>query len=148
MKNSKQISKYLLFTGGGLASISAIALMLISSAAQQGAFSAISSVSDCQISFLKGGKGCDTTSPAFSVELWTQAGLAVGLVLLVAAAIVRFRRPEETPLASEKGTKTKHSKGGEDPSGFAQKLRDLQALRKEGLLTNEEFEAQKKKLLG
>lgn len=149
MENPKQTSKYFLYAGAGLSLISFLGLLSIQSARRAGAFGEIASVSDCQISFLKGGAGCeDSVSPYDAQEGLWQVGLVIGLLALGVAFWLRWaanNRPNSVPT---RGSKEKNSSIANSPGNIKEKLIALEELREEKLISEAEFKVRRDKLLG
>ncbi len=149
MDNQKNFGRYLLYIGAGLSILSLIGLISVQSARRSSAFSGIISVTDCQISFLKGGAGCtDPANPLDGQEALWQAGLVLGTISLGVAAWMNWaakNRPAPSPLNGAKGKGTSKAQGSSD---VKQKLVALQELREEKLISEAEFKSRRDRLLG
>jgi hypothetical protein len=149
MENPKQTGKYFLYAGAGLSLVSLIGLISIQSARRAGAFGDIVSVSDCQISFLKGGAGCeDSLSPYDSQEALWQAGLVLGIIALGVAFWLRWAANNRPTSLPTKGSKEKNSSIANSSGNIKGKLMALEELREEKLISEAEFKSRRDKLLG
>jgi hypothetical protein len=148
MENQKQVSKFLLYIGAGLSILSLIGLVSTQSARRAGAFGEIVSVSDCQISFLQGGAGCnESASPLDTQETLWQAGLLFGIIALGVAAWMNWAANNRQASVSSNGSSAKKSSTANSSGAIKKKLVALEDLRKEKLISEAEFKTRRQKLL-
>jgi hypothetical protein len=94
---------------------------------------------------------CQVPDSIKAAELASQLGIIFGLGLLV-TGIIMHRRAKSTWISHNKSQGDERITGDvqakmKTPSGVATQLRELESLRQEGILTQSEFDAQKKRLL-
>ena len=92
-------------------------------------------------------KDCDAPDPLDVQENVSKVALALGGISVASGGILLFvihRRPE---LLSESKFKSIFSKSGSEKESLDSKIRALAKLRKDGLISDKEFEAQKQKIL-
>jgi hypothetical protein len=148
MENQKQVSRFLLYIGAGLSVLSLIGLASAQSARRSGSFGDIVSVSDCQISFLQGGAGCnDSQSTSVNQDALWQAGLAIGIIALAVATWLNWASNNRPAAQQPKVAKVKSTTRAKEPTDIKSKLLALEELREEKLISSAEFHKRRKKLL-
>lgn len=150
-----------LLVGGSLVVvIAAVSLAVVAQERKINGLGDVAFVDDCELEALAdllgftptrsvsgGAKDCDAPEPLDVQEDVSTAALTLGGVSIASGGLLLFvihRRPE---LLSERKLKNIFARFGERRDDLDVKIRALDKLRKDGLLSDSEFQAQKQKLL-
>lgn len=93
-------------------------------------------------------KDCDAPDPLDVQEDVSTAALTLGGVSIASGGLILLIRNKRPDLLTNVKLKTVLSKIGSRQSRLDSQLRSLDKLRKDGLLSDSEFQSQKKRLLG
>jgi hypothetical protein len=160
MKNFKRIGSALLVGGFVTAVVAGASLAFLNNERSIVGLGNAAAFSNCQIQGLGNRLGvevqtvqygpsvnCNAANPFDVQENVSTVALALGSISVASGGILFFVIHRHPELLSEGKFKSIFSKSGSEKESLDSKIRALAKLRKDGLLSDKEFEAQKQKIL-